>query len=258
MIKIGLLGFGRTGKEAAREMFIDESVRLVCVFKYHDNYLVGKEVGPLIGLESTRVKISLCKDYEQVIRETKPDVIVDFAAKRSIMHYIETTARHGVNIVICSTGYDGEQLSQIKKYADRIGIIRAPNITDGINIMSNISQIVKAQWPDADISIIETHNSDKGGISGTALKLAENLKDTEHVKVGRKIDSAREENEIIIHKVRLGGVIGRHQIIFGNPYQTITLMHNSISRRAFGRGAIRAAHWIHGKTGYYTMADVVR
>ncbi|MBN2443113.1 MAG: 4-hydroxy-tetrahydrodipicolinate reductase [Spirochaetales bacterium] len=258
MIKIGLLGFGKTGKEVAGEMFIDESVRLVCVFKYHDNYLVGEEVGPLIGLESNGVRLSLCKDYEDVLGKTKPDVIVDFAGKRSVMHYLDATARCGVNIVICSTGYDEAQLAMIKKYAEDIGIIWAPNITDGINILSNISQVVKTQWPDADISIVETHNSEKSGISGTALKLAENLKDTEHVKIGRRIDSAREENEIVIHKVRLGGIIGRHEIIFGNPYQTITLTHNSISRRAFGRGAIRAAHWIYGKKGFYTMADVVQ
>ncbi len=60
-----------------------------------------------------------------------------------------------------------------------------------------------------------------------------------------------------MHKVRLGGIIGQHQIIFGNPYQTITLTHNTISRNAFGKGAIRAAHWIRGKKGFYTMEDMI-
>jgi 4-hydroxy-tetrahydrodipicolinate reductase len=55
----------------------------------------------------------------------------------------------------------------------------------------------------------------------------------------------------------LGGIIGQHQVVFGNPHQTISLTHNTISRRAFGAGAIRAAHWINAKKGFYTMDDVV-
>jgi 4-hydroxy-tetrahydrodipicolinate reductase len=257
MIRVGLLGFGKTGKDVARELLMDKSVQLVCVFKYHDTYIVGKEVGSLLGMDPAGVKISLCSNYEEVIKSTKPDVMIDFAAKRSVMHYVEATARCSVNMVICSTGFNETQLNMLKKNTDKIGIVWAPNITDGINILSKLSKIVKKSWPEADISIIETHHSVKKGISGTAFKLAENLRDTEYIKVGRRIDSAREENEIMIHKVRLGGVIGRHQIIFGNPYQTITLMHNTISRRAFGRGAMRAAHWIYGKKGFYTMDDVV-
>ena len=257
MIKVGLLGFGKTGKEVARELLIDESVQLVCVFKYHDTHIAGKEVGSLLGTEPTGVKISLCNNFKEIIKKSKPDVMIDFAAKRSVMHYIDAIVRCSVDIVICSTGYNETQFNMLKKYADKIGIIWAPNITDGINILSKLSKMVKDSWPEADISIIETHHSEKKGISGTAFKLAENLRDTEHIKVGRKMDSAREENEIIIHKVRLGGVIGQHQIIFGNPHQTITLTHNTISRRAFGRGAIRVAHWIHGKKGFYTMDDVM-
>lgn len=258
MINVGQLGFGRTGKEVARELIIDKSVKLVCVFKYHDTYIVGKEVGPLIGLEPTGVKISLSNDFEKIVNETKPDVIVDFAAKRSVMHYMDAAVRCSTNIVICSSGYNEIQLNMLKKYADKIGILWTPNITDGINILSSISKMVKAGWPDSDISIIETHHSGKKGISGTAIKLAENLRDTEHIKIGREIDIAREENEIFIHKVRIGGVIGQHRIVFGNPYQTITLKHDTISRRAFGRGAIRAAHWIRSKKGFYNMEDVLK
>jgi len=257
MIKVGLLGFGKTGKEVARELLFDESVQLVCVFKYHDTYIVGKEVGSLLGVEPVGVKISLCNNYEEIIKKSKPDVMIDFAAKRSVMHYMDAMVRCSIDMVICSTGYNETQFNMLKKYADKIGIIWAPNITDGINILSKLSKMIKNSWPEADISIIEIHHSGKKGISGTALKLAENLRDTEHIKVGRRIDSAREENEIIIHKVRLGGVIGQHQIVFGNPYQSITLTHNTISRRAFGRGAIRAAHWVHGKKGFYTMDDVI-
>ncbi|HEQ71637.1 MAG TPA: 4-hydroxy-tetrahydrodipicolinate reductase [Spirochaetia bacterium] len=258
MIRIGLVGFGKTGKDVARELISDKSVKLVCVFKYSDTAAVGKDTGLLLGMEPAGVRISLLNDYDAVLARTKPDVMIDFAAKRSILHYLEPTARQRVNLVICSTGYNETQLEMIKKYSTEIGILWAPNITDGINILAKISTIVKKEWPDADISIIETHHAGKKGMSGTAYKIAEAIRDTEDIRVGRVRESAREENEIIIHKVRLGGVIGRHEVIFGTPYQTITMTHNTISRRAFGRGAIRAAHWIHGKKGFFTVEDIIR
>jgi len=257
MIRIGLIGFGKTGKEVARELLLDKSVKLVCVFKYHDTYVVNEEVGWVLGLESTGVKVSLSKDFEEVIKSAKPDVIIDFAAKRSILHYLDTIAKYNVNVVICSTGYNKDQINVIKEYGKQVGIVHAPNVTDGINILARLSRLVKENWPEADISVIETHFSGKKDVSATALNLANKIRDTEDVKVGRKKDSVREDNEIIIHKVRTGGVIGQHQVIFGNSYQTITLTHNTISRLAFGRGAIRAAHWILGKKGFYGMEDVI-
>jgi 4-hydroxy-tetrahydrodipicolinate reductase len=257
MIKVGLMGFGKTGKEVARELLSTKAVKLVCVFKYHDDYLVNQEIGPILGMEATGVTMSLCEDYEEVLNKTKPDVVIDFAAKRNIMHYLEATARCGVNLVICSTGYNEDQLNMLRSYSDEIGIVCAPNITDGINVLLQCCKMVKAGWPEADMSIIETHHSGKKDISGTAFKLAQRVRDTEHIKIGRTIDNAREENEIIIHKVRLGGIIGQHQVIFGDPYQTITLTHNTISRGAFGMGAIRAARWIHRKKGFFNMDDVI-
>jgi 4-hydroxy-tetrahydrodipicolinate reductase len=257
MIKVGLMGFGQTGKEVAQELLDDSSVKLVCVFKYHDNYMVGKDVGSLLGREPAGVRMSVLENYESVIKKSRPHVIIDFAAKRSVMHYMEVSAQHKVNVVVCSTGYDETQLNKLKKYSDRIGILWAPNNTDGINIIFKLSKILKEEWPEADISIIETHFAAKKGISGTAMKLAENMRDTEDIIIGQGTDSVRDENEITIHKVRLGGIIGQHQVVFGNPHQTITLTHNTVSRRAFGAGAIRAAHWVHGEKGFYTMDDVV-
>ena len=258
MINIGLLGFGRTGKEVAREFLLDKSVNLSCVFKYHDTYEVGKDVGYLLGLKSSNVKMSLCENYENVLLQTKPDVIVDFAAKRSVLHYIDINVQHGVNLVICSTGYNKTQIDLIKSKAENIGILLAPNITMGINLLLKLSKIAKRNLPEADISIIETHHSAKQDISGTALKLADELQDTEDIKIGRQKDKPRVDNEIVIHKIRAGGIIGKHEIIFGNPFETITLIHRTVSRQAFGRGAVLASHWIKGKKGFYSMEDVIK
>jgi dihydrodipicolinate reductase len=93
MIKIELMGFGETGREVAKELLDDNSVKLVCVFKYHDNYMVGKDVGSLLGREPSGVRMSVLENYESVIRKTRPHVIIDFAAKRSVMHYMELSAK---------------------------------------------------------------------------------------------------------------------------------------------------------------------
>ncbi len=85
-----------------------------------------------------------------------------------MIRYLDATVRCGINLVICSSGYNETQLKIIKKYSDKIGIIWAPNVTDGINILSALSKMVKNSWPEADISMIETHHSGKKGISGTA------------------------------------------------------------------------------------------
>lgn len=256
MIKVGLIGLGKTGSEVARQLVMDQSVQLVCVFKYHDCSIVDRDIGDVLGLGPAGTQISLCENYRAVLEETKPDVMIDFAAGRNVLHYLEDTASLGINMVICSTGYNEAQINVIQSFTDRMGLVWAQNITDGINILAKLGEFVKDAWPDSDISIIETHFSEKKGVSATAMKLAEKIRDTEDIKIGPQTEYTR-ENDIIIHKVRSGGVVGQHQVIFGNPFQTITLTHNTISRRAFGAGAIRAAHWIHEKKGFFQMNDVI-
>lgn len=106
------------------------------------------------------------------------------------------------------------------------------------------AQALKRMAPQADIEIIEQHFRGKPDISGTALRLADSL----GLDVSRQVNS-----------VRVGGIVGKHEVIFGFPYQTLRLVHESISRNAFGQGALYAVkRLMHMTTGHYIMDELIR
>jgi 4-hydroxy-tetrahydrodipicolinate reductase len=118
----------------------------------------------------------------------------------------------------------------------------SPNITLGVNYLLFASQIFKKIAPWVDIEIIEEHFKDKQGLSGTAIKIAHAL------------DIGKEE----IKTIRAGGIVGKHEVIFGFPYQTVRLIHESISREAFGNGALFVAqNLVSKKAGLYNFEDVL-
>ena len=119
----------------------------------------------------------------------------------------------------------------------------SPNITLGINFLIEVSKVLQRIAPNADIEIIEEHFKEKKDVSGTALRIAEDL--------GLDVDKH-------VNSIRVGGIVGKHEVVFGLPNQTIRIVHESINRAAFGQGAIFAAKWLMGKKpGVYTMEDAV-
>jgi len=237
MINLGLIGFGRTGSIVAREII--KHAKLSCVFRKSDKY-INHDIGSLLGLEEEiGVRISHIEDIEEVLDEDKPEVMIDSSSKEAVKEYIPKLAERGIGLIICSTGWTEEEIVFLKSFSDRMGIVMAPNITEGINILITLSKIIKQVWPTADIEIIETHFKQKKDVSGTAKKIAE------------KIGSPK------IHSIRAGGIVGKHEVVFGKPHQVLRITHESIDRAAFGNGAIRAAKWLNGEKGYYTMENVL-
>jgi 4-hydroxy-tetrahydrodipicolinate reductase len=259
MVHIGLVGFGRTGRIVAKEILQHDKTKLSCVFKKTMDETIGQDVGKLLGVPGCigNRYIYHTSELESVVSRLNIDAIVDFSTPDAVMEYVPILAKKRINLVICSTNYTEEQVNNINKFSDRIGIVWAPNVTEGINILIAIGKVIKEIWQDSDIEIIETHFAEKKDTSGTALMIAEALKESEQVKFGRKRNESRKHKEVVIHSIRAGGIIGKHTIIFGQPHQTITITHESTDRQAFGRGAIRAAEWVKGKKGIFTMEDVL-
>ena len=115
MIRLGLVGFGRTGKVVCREIF-DNNIPLVCVFRKSDKY-VGHDIGHILGFEDeVGVIMSNITDMEKVLDETKPDVIIDFATKEAVKESIPILAKKNIGLVICSTGWEEEDIEFLKKY----------------------------------------------------------------------------------------------------------------------------------------------
>lgn len=118
----------------------------------------------------------------------------------------------------------------------------SPNITLGVNYLLFAAKFLKKIAPWVDIEIIEEHFKGKDGISGTAIKIAEAL----------DLDKSN------INSLRAGGIVGKHEIVFGFPYQTVRLVHESISREAFGNGVIFVAeNLINKKNGLYNFEDIL-
>ncbi len=257
MFKIALVGFGRTGKIVADEILRQKNIELVAVFKKKDDDHIGMDIGKALGKKSSGNKIYHISSLSETLKKTKPAVLIDFSHPGAVYEYIGTVAEQGVNLVICSTNFEEKQQKYINSFVNNIGIVWAPNITEGINILIALGKIVKSIWPDSDVEILEYHFSKKKDISKTALKIAEAITDVDSIQIGRKRNEPRLGKETVIHTIRVGGIIGKHTIVLGQPHQTLTITHESTDRHAFGKGALKAAGWVKDKKGIFTMVDVL-
>ncbi|MDD3440444.1 MAG: dihydrodipicolinate reductase C-terminal domain-containing protein, partial [Kiritimatiellae bacterium] len=230
-IRIGLFGFGKTGKLAAGEFLRDPRFELIWVVN-RSRGDAGKYVSRRLGAEYDAGRMYNASFLAPDFFEKEPvDVLVDFSGPQGYRSY-EAAAGAGVRIVTAISTYTRKDLAVLRAMARQTAVLVSPNITLGINFLLVASQVLQRIAPHADIEIIEEHFRDKQEVSGTAMKIAEvlGLEKTRHV-----------------NSIRVGGVVGKHEIVFGLPNQTIRLVHESINRAAFGQGAIFAAQWLAGK-----------
>jgi len=192
------------------------------------------------------------------------DVILDFSRPDALDDLCNYSKEKNVPIVFCTTGYSPEQLSKINSLSSEIPVFHSANMSIGINIVNNIlKSISNMLYKDFDIEIIEKHHNQKvDAPSGTALLLANTIKDsigdeTVFVK-GRDGLSKRQPNEIGIHAIRGGNIVGDHEVIFAGKGECIEIKHTAISRDVFAIGSLKACEFIYGKDkGLYSMDDVV-
>jgi 4-hydroxy-tetrahydrodipicolinate reductase len=241
-LKIGFFGFGKTGQEVIKEFFKEDLFEVSWVVRKSDQSR-NKFASRLLGLEFDAGRIFSLGDINLKFYSQNPvDMIVDFSSSEGMEYYVDG-ARQGIKIISAISNYHHEQLDVLEKIKDTTAILYSPNITLGINFLLVASQLLSKIAPHADVEIIEEHFRDKKDVSGTALKIADVL----------GLDKRKHVNSI-----RVGGIVGRHEIVFGLPNQTIRLVHDSISRKAFGQGAIFAAKWLHTQpNGLYSMENIV-
>lgn len=242
-ITIGLFGFGRTGSVVANEIIKTPECELKWVVRksqIHESEFASR----LLGHEHDegRIYSSVGTDFDRLFNESRVDVIIDFSSSGSVDMY-KGAVKYGTRIVSAISNYEPEDLAHLKELASQTAVLYSPNITLGINFLIAASKVLQKIIPHADIEIVEEHFRDKKDISGTALRIAEDL----------NLDKER-----CVNSVRVGGIIGKHEVIFGLPNQTIRITHESLSRAAFGQGAIYAAQWLMKKRkGLYTMEQAL-
>ena len=204
--------------------------------------------------------VSCAKTYAEA--ENGADIIIDFshhAATRNLLDYAVET---GTPLVLATTGQTDEERELIAEAAEKIPLFFASNYSLGVALLIELAKKTAAAMPDAEIEIIETHHHRKvDAPSGTAVSLANALKEVRGdvpLVYGRSGNCKRSSEEIGIHAVRMGNVVGIHEVIIGTENQTITLKHEAHSRALFAEGALAAAEFLIDKpAGLYTMQELV-
>lgn len=243
-MKVGLYGFGRTGKAVATILLQSRESHLSWVIR-KSKILQHRSVPEFLGIQSDEPGLIFPQDEwspKRLFDEHPIDVLIDFSSDEAILYYGDEAAKRNIAIVSAISAYPDKTIEYLNKLAQQTRVLWSPNITIGINFLMLAAKVLSSIAPYTDIEIIEEHFKAKKEVSGTAKRIARAL-------------SLPEES---IKTIRAGGIVGRHEILIGFPYQTIRLTHDSISREAFGNGALFAAqHLIDRANGLYTMEDLL-
>lgn len=244
-IKVGLVGFGKTGKAVASVILQNEEFSLEWVLR-QSTTLENRSAPEFLGIDCPDPGLIYSNEHIEVghlLDQHPVDMIIDFSAQNGIYVYGEAAAQRNIKIISAISHYQDQEIAFLDQLAKDTTMFWSPNITLGVNYLLFSAKFLQKIAPGVDIEIIEEHFKQKEGVSGTAIKIANAL----------ELDVAS------INSVRAGGIVGKHELIFGFPYQTVRLVHESISREAFGNGAIFVAKNLKdvGK-GRYNFEDLLK
>lgn len=193
----------------------------------------------------------------------KADALIDFSHHSAAKSLCEYAVRTGTPVIFCTTGYTDEELELINRTSKKVAVFRSGNMSLGINLLIELSKKAAEILEGFDIEIIEQHHNQKlDAPSGTALMIADGIKsvreEAEYIYDRTQVRQKRAENEIGIHSVRGGSIVGEHEVIFAGRNENVTLCHSALSREVFADGALKAAEFIKGKgAGMYNMSNVL-
>ncbi len=194
------------------------------------------------------------------------DVIIDFSHPALLSPILEYSIANKVPAVICTTGHSQEQIDEIMNASKLVPVFRSGNMSLGINVLLMlIERAAKILGDTFDTEVIERHHNQKlDAPSGTALMIADRLADalpfqTEYVYDRHSVRQKRAYNEIGIHSLRGGTIVGDHEVVFAGRDEIIEIKHSAQSREVFASGAVKAAEFISScqEPGLYTMDDLL-
>lgn len=206
--------------------------------------------------------IPLYESFDEVPAGFSDMCIVDFSHHSATKKLTEYAVKNSIPLVIATTGQTEEEKQMIDEAAKSIPVFFAANYSLGIALLLELAKKTAAAMPDAEIEIIEKHHDRKlDAPSGTALAIARAIKEVRPevtFNPGRSGNGKRTKEEIGIHAVRMGNIVGEHEVIVGTQNQTVTLKHEAHSRALFAEGAIAAAEFVTGKQAeLYGMNDLL-
>lgn len=236
-MKVALIGYGTMGKLVKEELGMD---CVVCIAPSSPDYMAN------------------LFEYDN-----KVDVIIDFSNPANLDMICEYASMNKTRVVIATTGYTLEQEEKIKKLAKEVAVLKSSNFSLGTILMNRIlKEITPILADDFDIEFIETNQAKKIEDPSKATEmmldtLKDGLADSKLI-YGRNGRGRREHNEIGVHSIRGGNIIGEQEVMYCGENEIISIKHTSISKNQFAEGAVLAANWIKDKpAGLYTMEDVL-
>lgn len=230
------------------------------------NGAMGKLICQIFGDEVVG-KVSI--DGENNVPKTfaelgakEADVVVDFSHHTAIADVLAYAKQIGAAAVIGTTGHTAEEKAQIYAAAEEIPVFYAGNVSLGIAVLCRLVKEAASYFPDADIEIVEIHHTRKvDAPSGTAHMLFNAVKEVRpnaYENCGRAGEGKRTKDEIGVHALRMGNVVGIHEVHINTGNQTLTLKHESGSRAMLADGAVAAARFMEGKgAGLYNMESIL-
>ena len=265
MIRVTVQGAaGRMGRMLVAQVAANADMKLVGATEQESCPLLGQDAGIVAGVGT--LEVLLTTDLEKCLSQS--DAVIAFTAPDATMDMARKAAAANVAMVIGTTGLTSEQKETLATLARQgARIVFAPNMSVGVNLLFALSnQVARLLGDDYDIEVVEMHhNQKKDAPSGTAARLGEILaearglsydKNVVHGRVG--LPGARPKNEIGMHSLRGGDVVGDHTVIFATSGERIELTHKASSRETFAKGAIRAVRFLaDAKPGLYDMQDVL-
>jgi 4-hydroxy-tetrahydrodipicolinate reductase len=254
---------GRMGQMLVKTILSSDKVRLVGAVERSGHDWAGRDLGEAMG--GTALGVSVTDDPLEAF--AKAQAVIDFTSPAATVNFADLAAQARAVHVIGTTGLEDEHLKRLKAAARHAVIIRAGNMSLGVNLLTRLTQKVAAALDDDwDIEIVEAHHRMKvDAPSGTALMLGEAAAEGRGISLDGHKDSgrdgitgARSKGNIGFSSVRGGDIVGEHDVIFAANGERIVLRHIATDRTIFARGALRAAVWGQDqKPGEYDMMDVL-
>jgi 4-hydroxy-tetrahydrodipicolinate reductase len=239
-----------------------EGATLVGATERQGSQLVGTDAGDLAAIGSLGVTVT-----DDIGTCPEADVLIDFTSPEATLAHAAYVAEHGMRMVIGTTGFEPQQMQQLKGILADTPVVMAANYSVGVNLaLQLIRQAAQVLGEDYDAEIIEAHHRHKvDAPSGTALAMGRALADGREVDLQEKavysregITGARKPGDIGFAVIRGGNIVGDHNAMFIADEERIEIRHVAADRIVFAKGAVRAGQWLlDQKAGWFDMQDVL-
>jgi len=254
---------GRMGQMLVKLVSESPAARLVGALERPGHDWIGQDIGEAIG--GAALGLPVTDDPLEAL--AKAQAVIDFTAPAATVELAVLAAQARAVHVIGTTGLRGDDIAKLDAAARHATIIRAGNMSLGVNLLAQLTRKVAEALDEAfDIEVVEAHHRHKvDAPSGTALMLGEAAAEGRGVQLDRVADRGRDgitgerkDGHIGFSAIRGGDIVGEHDVIFAGPGERVILRHVATDRAIFARGALKAALWGIGRhPGSYDMVDVL-